>query len=79
MRRFAMILLVAVAVFSGSPTTSADVQCISSGDRTMNYDPWYGEFCGGWGNGCAECVNSEDGSSCITNGESCEPRPLNRT
>lgn len=76
MRRFGMLAL--LVTFLLAPATQADFECVSDGDKTINYDPYYGDYCGGWGNGCAECVNAEDGTWCVTNGESCVPRPVHR-
>ncbi len=41
-------------------------------------DPEYGNYCGGYGGGCTECVDEETYQHCVTNGASCEPGPYNQ-
>lgn len=73
---FAVLFLAIFGVTSVDPLFASD--CTSYSNSDLVYVSGYGWACGGWGPGCTECVDSQSGSSCVTDGSSCEPlqRPV---
>jgi hypothetical protein len=54
--------------------SSSSAACNSYGGSGIAFDPDYGNYCGGTGGGCTECVD-ENYNACVTNGSSCTPGP----
>jgi hypothetical protein len=50
-----------------------DATCNAYSNSSVQWDPYYGNYCGATGGGCTECVDGEY-SSCVTNGSSCTPK-----
>ncbi len=73
------LAIVPIVLLMAAPV-SADVTCQYGEWRTITYSEDYGLlYCGGYGVGCTECVNTQSGGSCLATGnEYCEPQPLHQ-
>ncbi len=70
---FAILLVLSVVVAAPAAYCSTDY-CEHYPDTTPTYISGYGFVCAGWGFGCSECVDTSDGSSCVTDGNFCSGR-----
>lgn len=74
-RRLALITCAILLVLGHA--TSAFAACERYEGTGIGYAPGYGNYCGGYGGGCTECVD-ESYNACVTNGSSCVPGPHNQ-
>ena len=73
-----MILVLCLAVLVVAATAVHAYQCNYYSTNAKLYDPGYGSYCGGWGDGCTVCWDGTSGAHCVEGGfEDCL-QPENR-